>query len=92
MTVNHTHGEMGLYPSQSGVGLTTSAAGDWRLSISTRGEAGSYPSQSGVGLTTSSAGYGFLILIWFNGTSAHMGHFSAKMVAGYGQTSISMHG
>ena len=22
-----------------------------------------------------------LILIWFNGTSAHMGHFSAKMVA-----------
>ena len=21
-----------------------------------------------------------LILIWFNGTSAHMGHFSAKMV------------
>ena len=22
----------------------------------------------------------FRILIWFNGTSAHMGHFSAKMV------------
>ena len=21
-----------------------------------------------------------LILIWFNGTSAHMGHFSAKMI------------
>ena len=34
----------------------------------------------GTQITVSKAVKSLMILIWFNGTSAHMGHFSAKMV------------